>query len=222
MLVIYDCDGVLVDSEPLACRVDAEVLTELGFATSADEVMQRHVGKSTKDMIAAIEQQHGRALPADIGERLHGAILQRFQTDLRAIDGVRHAILGIPGPRCVASSSTPERIAFSLSVTGLDDLFDRRFSAVEVACGKPAPDLFLHAAARCGTLPRDCIVIEDSLPGVAAGRNAGMRVIGFAGGGHCGPGHAERLQAAGADAVISRMAELPVLLRTLSASGVLP
>ncbi|MGO4387231.1 HAD family hydrolase [Microvirga sp. 2YAF29] len=208
MLLIFDCDGVLVDSEPLACQVDVDVLGDLGLHYTADEIARQFVGKSMKDMIARIEVDHGRALPSDFAERINRALFARFETDLKPIAGVREAILSLPHPRCVASSSVPERIALSLRVTGLADLFGNIFSATQVARGKPAPDLFLFASERMGAHPDDCLVIEDSPAGVQAAVAAGMRVIGFTGGGHCGPGHAGTLRQAGASVVIERMAEL--------------
>ncbi|HZH10301.1 MAG TPA: HAD family hydrolase [Microvirga sp.] len=215
MLLIFDCDGVLVDSEPLACQVDADVLNDLGLPYTADDIARQFVGKSMRDMIARIEADHARALPEDFAERINRALFARFETDLKPIVGVREAILSLPYPRCVASSSIPERIALSLRVTGLSDLFNAIFSATQVARGKPAPDLFLLAAERMGAKPEDCLVIEDSPAGVQAGIAAGMRVIGFTGGGHCGPDHAERLRQAGAQVVIERMADLPATVQAL-------
>lgn len=209
MLLIFDCDGVLVDSEALACRLDAETLTGLGFPYSAEEIIAQFVGVSLKDMMARIEAEHGRRLPEDFGERLNRTLFTRFEAELQPIPGVRDAILALPHPRCVASSSAPERIALSLRVTGLADLFTSVFSATEVARGKPAPDLFLHAASRMGFSPDNCLVIEDSSAGIRAARAAGMRVIGFTGGSHCGPAHADKLRAAGAPIVLERMADLP-------------
>ena len=214
MLLIFDCDGVLVDSEPLSCRIDAETLTECGVPYTAEEVARDFTGVSIKDQIARIEMERGIRLPDDFTERLNRTLFQRFETDLKPIDGVRDAILSLPFPRCVASSSIPERIALSLRVTGLLDLFDNVFSSTQVARGKPAPDLFLHAASRMNTLPEECLVIEDSIAGVQAARAAGMRVIGFVGGSHCGPGHAEKLRQAGAPVIIERMSDLPAAVST--------
>jgi HAD superfamily hydrolase (TIGR01509 family) len=214
MLLIFDCDGVLVDSEPLSCRIDAETLTECGVPYTAEEVARDFTGVSIKDQIARIEMERGIRLPDDFTERLNRTLFQRFETDLKPIDGVRDAILSLPFPRCVASSSIPERIALSLRVTGLADLFDNIFSSAQVARGKPAPDLFLHAASRMNTLPEECLVIEDSIAGVQAARAAGMRVIGFVGGSHCGPGHAEKLRQAGAPVIIERMSDLPAAVST--------
>ena len=214
MLLIFDCDGVLVDSEPLSCRIDAEVLSRLGIPYTTEEITRSFVGVSQKDMIARISVERGVTLPDDLGEQINRALFARFETDLRPVDGVRDAILALPYRRCVASSSLPERIALSLRVTGLADLFDNVFSASEVRRGKPAPDLFLHAASRMEADPAKCVVIEDSIAGVQAACAAGMRVIGFTGGGHCGPEHGARLREVGATTIVAHMADLP---RTIAA-----
>ena len=216
MLMIFDCDGVLVDSEPLSCRIDAEVLTECGVPYTAEDVARDFTGVSIKDQITRIEMERGIRLPDDFTERLNRTLFQRFETDLKPIDGVRDAILSLPFPRCVASSSIPERIALSLRITGLADLFDNIFSSTQVARGKPAPDLFLHAASRMNAHPEECLVIEDSIAGVQAARAAGMRVIGFVGGSHCGPEHGEKLRRAGAPIIIERMSDLAAAVSTFS------
>jgi HAD superfamily hydrolase (TIGR01509 family) len=214
MLLIFDCDGVLVDSEPLSCRIDAEVLTECGVPYTAEDVARDFTGVSIKDQITRIEMERGIRLPDDFTERLNRTLFKRFETDLKLIDGVRDAILSLPFPRCVASSSIPERIALSLRITGLADLFDNIFSSAQVARGKPAPDLFLHAASRMNAHPEECLVIEDSIAGVQAARAAGMRVIGFVGGSHCGPEHGEKLRRAGAPIIIERMSDLSAAVST--------
>jgi len=213
MLLIFDCDGVLVDSESLSCRIDAEFLTQIGIPYTAEEIARQFLGVSLKTMIARIEAERGCRLPDDFGERLNSILFARFETDLKPIEGVRDAILSLPYPRCVASSSVPERIALSLRITGLSDLFDDIFSSTQVPRGKPAPDLFLHGASNMKARPEDCLVIEDSVAGVQAALAAGMHVIGFTGGGHCGPEHAEKLRQAGAPLVIDRMADLPDAVR---------
>lgn len=209
MLLIFDCDGVLVDSEMLSCRIDAEFLTEIGVPYTAEDIATQFLGVSLKTMISRIEAERDCKLPDDFSEQLNRILFQRFETDLKPIEGVRDAILSLPYPRCVASSSIPERIALSLRVTGLSDLFDDIFSSTQVPRGKPAPDLFFHAAAQMNVSPAECVVIEDSTAGVQAAIAAGMRVIGFVGGSHCGPGHAEKLRQAGAHTIIGRMADLP-------------
>jgi HAD superfamily hydrolase (TIGR01509 family) len=216
-LLIFDCDGVLVDSEVLACDTLREMLARLGHPMTTDEVMREFAGGSLADTVATIERLLGRPLPADVGEHFGQLLLERFRRELKPMPGVREAILALPYRRCVASSSSPERLRLSLEVTGLAPLFGEHvFSAVEVARGKPAPDLHLLAASTLGSPPERCIVIEDTARGVAAGRAAGARVVGFAGGGHATQALAEDLRLAGAEVVITAMRELPAVVRQLA------
>ena len=209
-LLIFDCDGVLVDSEHLACAALAEVMTTLGHSMTADEAMLAFAGRSLKDVLARAERLLSRPIPKDLGEQAAVQLMARFRRELQAVAGVKEAIAALPYRRCVASSSDPGRLTLSLDVTGLSALFgDNVFSAVEVANGKPAPDLFLLAARRLGEDPSSCIVIEDSVLGVEAAGAAGMAAIGFAGASHANRGLAERLVAAGAEPVIDSMANLP-------------
>jgi HAD superfamily hydrolase (TIGR01509 family) len=209
-LLIFDCDGVLVDSEHLACAALAEVMTTLGHSMTADEAMLAFAGRSLKDVLARAERLLSRPIPKDLGEQAAVQLMARFRRELQAVAGVKEAIAALPYRRCVASSSEPGRLTLSLDVTGLSALFGNNvFSAVEVANGKPAPDLFLLAARRLGEDPSSCIVIEDSVLGVEAAGAAGMAAIGFAGASHANQGLAERLAAAGAEWVIDSMANLP-------------
>jgi HAD superfamily hydrolase (TIGR01509 family) len=209
-LLIFDCDGVLVDSEHLACAALAEVMTTLGHSMTADEAMLAFAGRSLKDVLARAERLLSRPIPKDLGEQAAVQLMARFRRELQAVAGVKEAIAALPYRRCVASSSDPGRLTLSLDVTGLSALFGNNvFSAVEVANGKPAPDLFLLAARRLGEDPSSCIVIEDSVLGVEAAGAAGMAAIGFAGASHANRGLAERLVAAGAEPVIDSMANLP-------------
>ena len=209
-LLIFDCDGVLVDSEHLACAALAEVMTTLGHSMTADEAMLAFAGRRLKDVLARAERLLSRPIPEDLGEQAAVQLMARFRRELQAVAGVKEAIAALPYPRCVASSSDPGRLTLSLDVTGLSALFGNNvFSAVEVANGKPAPDLFLLAARRLGEDPSSCIVIEDSVLGVEAAGAAGMAAIGFAGASHANQGLAERLAAAGAEPVIHSMANLP-------------
>lgn len=212
-LLIFDCDGVLIDSEVVACRVDAACLAEIGVAVTAEQIMARYVGIGLTEMLADIAQQVGRELPADLADAMRRRTAAAFATELRAIVGVE-AVLSRPGqPRCVASGSEPARIHQSLTLTGLLQHFHPHvFSATQVARGKPAPDLFLFASTAMQVLPANCLVIEDSVAGVQAARAAGMEVLGFAGGSHCRPGHDDRLRDAGAAAVFTDMSRLPELL----------
>ena len=212
-LIIFDCDGVLIDSEVIACRADAACLAELGITISVDEIMERYLGISAAEMCADIEQRLGARLPQDFGTTLHRRVQAVFDTELKAIAGVEAVLSTLKQRRCVASSSAPERLRRSLSLTGLLAYFEPHlFSATQVAHGKPAPDLFLFAAASMQVRVADCVVIEDSVPGVCAAVAAGIRAIGFTGGGHCRPGHGDRLLAAGAQTVCAHMHELPALI----------
>jgi HAD superfamily hydrolase (TIGR01509 family) len=212
-LIIFDCDGVLIDSEMLACRTDAACLAEIGITMSADDVLDRYLGVSASDMFADIELRHGRALPPGFPEMVRGRIAAAFETDLKPMQGIEAALQALPVRRCVASSSAPVRVRQSLTLTGLLRYFEPHlFSATQVTHSKPAPDLFLFAAAAMQAAPETCLVIEDSVAGVHAAVAAGMRVIGFTGGSHCRAGHAERLRAAGALAACEDMQRLPALV----------
>ncbi|MDJ1157840.1 HAD-IA family hydrolase [Chelatococcus sp. SYSU_G07232] len=219
-LIIFDCDGVLIDSEPLACAVDAEVLTAHGIPITPAEINSRFVGKSYRDQIRTLEAEHSVTLPADIEARVWAVLAERFRAELAPIPGVAQALEALSHPRCVASSSSLARLALTLEVTGLAPHFDGAvFGAEQVEHGKPAPDLFLFAARRMDHAPGDCIVVEDSPSGVRTGVAAGMPVIGFIGRGHSTPGHAERLMAAGATTVIPSMSALPAAIALLTAGG---
>jgi len=207
-LVIFDCDGVLVDSEIVSFEAEAEALAEHCINVPVDELLDRFVGLSSASAFAILEKEHGIRLPPDFAARCRQRVLETFDRKLRPIAGVAALLEGLTHRRCVASSSEPSRIRHSLRVTGILHHFDPHiFSATQVTHGKPAPDLFLFAAAQMGAAPARCLVIEDSLPGVTAARAAGMAVLGFTGAGHCRAGHAETLRAAGAHAVLTSMRE---------------
>jgi HAD superfamily hydrolase (TIGR01509 family) len=181
--VIFDCDGVLIDSERLAIKIDVVTLRELGWPVSEAEVIERFVGRSDRDTRAAIEAHLGRPLPDDWDQRYTSLYQEVFKAELTPVEGVLEALDRITSPSCVASSGTHDYLRYTLGLTGLYDRFAGRiFSAQDVARGKPAPDLFLYAAQRMGTSPADCVVIEDSRVGVEAARAAGMRALAFAGG----------------------------------------
>ncbi len=185
-LVIFDCDGVLVDSERLTVEIEARVLTEMGWPISADEVARRFVGRSSSDDLAEIEQQLGPERTLEFDRVSTDEVVAAFRDRLEAIPGVRALVeaLEARGVRtCVASSGSHRKMQLTLGVTNLLALFEGRiFSAAEVARGKPWPDLFLHAAASMGAEPAACAVVEDSVYGVQAARAAGMVCYGFAGG----------------------------------------
>ena len=182
-LVIFDCDGVLVDTERIAVRIDVIVLAELGWPMTEAEVVERFMGRSDEEMTAEIEAHLGRRLPASWEEPFRHLYRQAFEAELEPVAGVVEALDAIAIPTCVASSGTHEKIRFTLGLTGLYERFAGRiFSVSDVARGKPAPDLFLHAAGRMGVPPAQCAVVEDSRYGVEAARAAGMRAFGYAGG----------------------------------------
>jgi HAD superfamily hydrolase (TIGR01509 family) len=182
-LVIFDCDGVLIDSERLAIEVDVRVLRELGWPLSEAEVTERFVGRSDRDTRAAIEAHLGRKLPPAWEKRLERLYEEAFAGRLAPVEGVIDALDRITLPSCVASSGTHEYLRYTLGLAGLYERFAGRiFSAQDVIRGKPAPDLFLHAAERMAARPAGCVVVEDSRAGVEAARSAGMRVAAFAGG----------------------------------------
>jgi HAD superfamily hydrolase (TIGR01509 family) len=212
-LVIFDCDGVLVDSEVIGCRVEADFLANIGIPISADEIMERYVGLSETAMFADLEARYHRKLPLGFAENLRERIATAFDAELASMPGIEVALNSISSARCVASSSKPERLRKSLTLARLLQYFEPHiFSAVQVTHGKPAPDLFLFAASQMKARAETCTVIEDSEAGVKGAIAAGMRVIGFTGGSHCKPGHSARLREAGATAICDDMRNLPALL----------
>jgi HAD superfamily hydrolase (TIGR01509 family) len=184
-LVILDCDGVLVDSERLAVRVEAELITELGWPLDEQEVFERFVGRSDQYLHEQVEAGLGRAVP-DFLDRYRERLYAALDSELQRVDGVGAALDALDErglPTCIASSGTHEKMARTLGRTGLLERFDGRIhSSTQVAAGKPAPDLFLFAAGQMGVHPDRCVVVEDSRAGVEAARAAGMRSLGFAGG----------------------------------------
>ena len=182
-LVIFDCDGVLVDSERLAIKLDAQIMSRLGWPISEAEIIERFVGISDADFRQAIESHLGRSLPDDWDADVEPLYRSAFAADLRPVDGIVEALDRIETPSCVASSGTHEKMRYTLGLTGLYDRFEGRiFSATGVARGKPEPDLFLYAAERMGVPPHACVVVEDSVNGVRAARAAGMKVLAYGGG----------------------------------------
>lgn len=207
-LVVFDCDGVLVDSEPIAVRIDALVLEHYGLTLSEAEIVERFVGRSPSAMERFIESRLGRELPAGWDEQFRPMFERAFEAELQPVDGIEDALARIELRTCVASSSNPGPLERKLRIAGLYERFAGRiFSAAEVANGKPAPDLFLHAARQIGVQPARCVVVEDSRHGVAAARAAGMHALAYAGG--VTPADALR---GPATTVFDDMRELPELL----------
>ena len=207
-LVIFDCDGVLVDSELLSNRVLAQTLAEVGLPMSLEETIATFMGHSMSACIAIIEERTSRPIPPNFVSDFRDRTFEVFRRELRPVPGIESVLATIDLPYCVASSGPPEKIHLTLGITGLLPRFAGRiFSAVEVERGKPHPDLFLHAAYEMGVAPTACVVVEDSIRGVQAAVAAGMRVFGYA-----DLTDADALAAAGAR-VFRSMSELPALLR---------
>jgi HAD superfamily hydrolase (TIGR01509 family) len=205
--VIFDCDGVLVDTELIANRVLAGLLTEAGVPTSFEDSMADNRGRAMASVLATASERLGAPLPFDVADRYYTEVKEIFARELEPVPGVVAALDQISLPSCVASSGPHHKMEVTLRRTGLWDRFEARiFSASEVGAGKPAPDLFLHAAREMGFEPETTAVVEDSLPGVQAARAAGMRALGFAR--HTDPAV---LAAAGGEP-FTDMAELPGLL----------
>ncbi|WP_310489591.1 HAD family hydrolase [Chamaesiphon sp. VAR_69_metabat_338] len=214
-LIIFDCDGVLIDSEILANRSEVESLRSFGIEFELSDYMNRFVGKNTKDVLDGIESLHGVRVSEDSWKLVKENTSKIFESELKPIDGVFELLATIDTAKCVASSSSLERLDLTLKLTGLLDIFSPHiFSSEQVGRGKPAPDLFLFAAEQMQVHPDRCIVIEDSLTGVRAGVAAGMKVIGFTGGSHIQLGHQEKLIDAGAVEIFSEMSQISDWLKT--------
>lgn len=213
-LVIFDCDGVLIDSELISTRAAVGALAAIGYEIDEDEALRRFVGRTYASMRRQVEADMGRPLPPSFNDDLERSILEVMATDLQPILGVGAALELLDLPRCVASSSSLAWIRQGLETTGLIDFFEPHlFSAAMVEHGKPAPDIFLHAAREMGVAPTSSVVVEDSEAGVRAGVAAGATVIGFTGGSHVvEAGYTARLLQLGAWRVIDDMAKLPRLL----------
>jgi HAD superfamily hydrolase (TIGR01509 family) len=208
-VVIFDCNGVLVDSEPIATAVAAREFARAGINLTPEFVSQYLVGRRPADMFAVVEAATHRKLPPDFALKVAAETLKSLRAELRAMAHVSYALTWLRGPKCVASSSPIERVRLSLDLADLTRYFEPNlFSACDVQNGKPAPDLFLRVAARMKVAPRDCIVVEDSPAGVAAATAAGMIPIGFLGGSHAGADLGRQLLAAGARTMITDMRHL--------------
>ncbi|MEV7279961.1 HAD family hydrolase [Streptomyces sp. NPDC093111] len=207
-LVIFDCDGVLVDSERIAARVQVALGAELGWPLTEDEVVDRFIGRSHAAIQEQVADRLGEETAAIWAARFEELHREAVDADLAPVDGLPEALDALTLPTCVASSGSHDKMRHTLGRTGLYERFAGRiYSSSEVSRGKPAPDLFLHAARRMGVDPAACVVVEDSRPGVHAARAAGMRSLGYAG----GLTPAERLE--GQDTTVFHdMRELPVLI----------
>ena len=207
-LVIFDCDGVLVDSEPISNRIVSEMLDEMGIALSVDAVRERFMGRSMQYCLDSIAQMLGGSAPASFVDDYYRRSTAAFKDELTVVPGITAVLDALAIPCCVASSGVHAKMRTTLGLVGLLPRFEGRlFSVTEVAHAKPAPDVFLHAARCCNVRPAACLVVEDSPAGVAAGVAAGMTVYAYAGHTPSAP-----LQVAGAHRIFSDMSQLPQLI----------
>jgi HAD superfamily hydrolase (TIGR01509 family) len=218
-LILFDCDGVLVDSEIIAAEVESELLTDAGFPISTEDMCFRFAGMDWKSILLTVEQESDIPLSATLIDKSEKLLDTRLAKEVQMIAGVRPALEKIRAPRCICSNSSTKRLDLMLDRVGLKELFAPHvYSAKDLGPDrvKPKPDIYLHGAAQFGADPTNCLVIEDSVHGVIAARAAGMRVVGFTGASHTYPTHADRLTEAGAETVISRMADLPGIVAALA------
>lgn len=215
--VIFDCDGVLIDSEQISMTIDQRLLAENGVVISEAEMHRRFVGKTFLGMIDELEAETGRKLPNNLEAIKDGLMMEAYVRDLKAIDGVAEALSRISLPKSIGTNGPRARALAALRLVGIDHHFNERMTTFEdVANGKPAPDVYLLAAKRAGFAPHECAVVEDSLTGVAAGVAAGCLTLGFTGSQIHRSEHALKLVELGAHAVFGDMAELPDLLAKLT------
>jgi HAD superfamily hydrolase (TIGR01509 family) len=216
-LIIFDFDGVIADSEVLSNAVLAECVSEAGLPTTLDDAYRLYMGKRVPEIVSAVTVSLGRPPPGDFGAEFQKRALARFRTDLKTVAGARDYLADFAGlHRCIASTSSPERLAVSLDALGLVELFGANvFSSELVPRGKPHPDIFFYAARQFAMSPAECLVIEDSVGGVQAGVAAGMTVIGLLAASHIRDGHGERLREAGANYVARSFNEVAEITRRL-------
>lgn len=219
--VIFDCDGVLINSEELCMGVELQCLAGIGLTFTPDDYVARFMGMTTPAYYAELEKDYqakfGRSLPQDLAPTLNARSEAAVEEGLALIRGAETLVQSVRVPKAVASGSNPKGLAAKLKKVGLYDAFAPHiYSAQLVARGKPAPDVYLHAARELGIAPGACVAVEDSVNGVTSARSAGMVVIGFTGGGHCPPHQGELLRGAGAVHIAAQMDQLLAILRGLS------
>ncbi|MBB1248600.1 HAD family phosphatase [Rhizobium sp. G21] len=217
-LILFDCDGVLVDSEIIAAEVESKLLRDNGFEITAEEMCIRFAGLDWKNILLTVEKEAELPLSAALIDKSEALLDRALSIRVKMIDGVRTALSRLTEQRCICSNSSSKRLDMMLTKVGLKPYFEGHvYSAKDLGPDrtKPKPDIYLHGAKQFNADPARCLVIEDSVHGVHAARAAGMRVIGFTGGSHTYPTHADRLTDAGAETVISRMTELPQMVDAL-------
>lgn len=218
-LVIFDCDGVLVDSEIVAARVEADLLTASGYAIDAEELARSYAGLTFRDIMLRIERESQQVFQASLIDEAERLVDERLRDEVKPIDGAHEAVGAVTVKRCICSNSSVARLDAMLMRTRLKRFFEGVvFSSLDTPSRKPkpAPDVFLHAAGKMGVDPRATVVVEDSVHGVSGARAAGMRVVGFTGASHSYSGHADMLTEAGAETVIRRWADFKPVLAAMS------
>lgn len=221
-LIIFDCDGVLVDSEIIAAQVESALLTEAGYPITVEEMGERFAGMTWHNILLAVEREASIPLSASLLNKSEKLLDARLQRDVKVIEGVKFALARLTLQRCICSNSSSKRLDMMLTKVGLKPYFDPHiYSAKDLGPDrvKPKPDIFLHGASQFNVSPSKTVVVEDSVHGVHAAKAAGMRVIGFTGASHTYPGHADKLTDAGAETVIARMMDLPAVVAALSDWG---
>ncbi|BCH53536.1 HAD family hydrolase [Agrobacterium vitis] len=218
-LTLFDCDGVLVDSEIIAAKVESKLLTEAGYPISVEEMGERFSGMTWKNILMTIEKEVDIPLSASLIDKSEALLDQRLAREVKLVEGVAYALSRLQGPRCICSNSSSQRLDMMLTKVGLKEFFAPHvYSAKDLGADrvKPKPDIYLHGAAQFNVKPQNCVVVEDSVHGVHAARAAGMRVVGFTGASHTYPSHADRLTEAGAETVIARMMDLPAVIAAMA------
>ncbi|MGV1801897.1 HAD family hydrolase [Agrobacterium vitis] len=218
-LILFDCDGVLVDSEIIAAKVESKLLTEAGYPISVEEMGERFSGMTWKNILMTIEKEVDIPLSASLIDKSEALLDQRLAREVKLVEGVTYALSRLQGPRCICSNSSSQRLDMMLTKVGLKEFFAPHvYSAKDLGADrvKPKPDIYLHGAAQFNVKPQNCVVVEDSVHGIHAARAAGMRVIGFTGASHTYPSHADRLTEAGAETVIARMMDLPAVIAAMA------
>ena len=213
-LIVFDFDGVLVDSETMGCQIWSDVFAKHGMNVPARDIMEKYTGKTGTLICSLVEKEYGYRIPEGFLDEVNESTETIMARDLKTVAGVSETMPEIKIPVCIASGSRPKRLNLCLDVTGLRQWFPPQnvFSAHFVKNGKPAPDLFLYAAEKMGVPARDCLVIEDSSSGVIGAKAAGMRVFGFIGASHCTPERGRQLESDGAELIFDDFTKLPELL----------
>jgi len=224
-LVIFDCDGTLMDTETLASEVEVEALAPYGVKLTAAEFSNRFSGTASEVVKSAMEEELGRALPDDHIKNVKAKMKERLWREAKAMNGAQEVLDMLDQPRCICSNADMEKLEIELTRGELWDRFRPYvFSAHDLENGKrkPKPDIFLHAAKEFEVSPSACVVVEDSVAGITGGKAAGMRVIGFTGASHTYRGHADDLTRAGAETVVKRLVDIPAVIKAFEQWDGLP